>query len=169
MRKMPRLPCHGSFQEMLINTGLSNPVLPYAGCCMSHAWHMESHLTFTKRSLQGGPCRNCPCRPRVRQLNVNTAYMCGRSLADRCQRAGCDARYSPLPGLPARTGRPRAAIAVRKCRFHATIVAQSLQQSRARERDAWAHSLAASMACCKASSRVRPIAVQPGRSGNTTP
>ena len=36
-----------------------------------------------------------PARPRVHQLS-NTAYMCGRSLADRCQRAGCDARYSPL-------------------------------------------------------------------------
>ena len=41
---------------------------------------------------------------RARQLNVNTAYMCGRSLADRCQRAGCDARYSPLPGLPRSNG-----------------------------------------------------------------
>jgi len=30
--------------------------------------------------------------------------MCGRSLADRCQRAGCDARYSPLPGLPRSNG-----------------------------------------------------------------
>jgi hypothetical protein len=40
----------------------------------------------------------------LRQLNVNTAYMCGRSLADRCQRAGCDARYSPLPGLPRSNG-----------------------------------------------------------------
>ena len=41
---------------------------------------------------------------RARQLNVNTAYMCGRSLADRCQRAGCDARYSPLAGLPRSNG-----------------------------------------------------------------
>ena len=41
----------------------------------------------------------------------------------------------PYRGCHARTGRPRAAIAVRKCRSHATIVAQCLQQWRARERD----------------------------------
>jgi hypothetical protein len=35
----------------------------------------------------------------------------------------------------ARTRRPQAAIAVCKCRFHATIVAQCLQQSRPRGRD----------------------------------
>jgi len=85
--------------------------------------------------------------------------MCGRSLADRCQRAGCDARYSPLPGLPRSNGttasrhrRPQVPLSRNYRR------AMHPAMAGAGERPLGPIRRPASMACCKASSRVRPIA-----------
>ena len=81
-------------------------------------------------------------------------------LVDRLQHAGIerDVGLGAFAALEDQRDN-RQSRAVRKGRFHVWIIAQCLQQARPWRRYGLRPFLAASMACCKASSRVRPIAV----------